>query len=31
LELMTAIFRIADTLASRGEKAEPKDAIEWNV
>ena len=31
LELMIAIFRIAETLVSRGEKPEPKDGIEWNV
>jgi hypothetical protein len=31
LELMIAIFRIADTLANRGEKREPKDDIQWNV
>ena len=31
LELMVAIFRIADTLANRGEKPEPKDGIQWNV
>jgi hypothetical protein len=31
LELMMAIFRIADTLASRGEKPETKDGIQWNV
>jgi hypothetical protein len=31
LELMIAIFRIADTLANRGEKPEPKDGIQWNV
>jgi len=31
LELMTAIFRIAETLVNKGEKPEPKDAIEWNV
>jgi Domain of unknown function (DUF4282)/zinc-ribbon domain len=30
-ELMIAIFRIAETLANRGEKPEPKDGIEWNV
>src|SRR4030065_2388303 len=29
LELMIAIFRIADTLANRGEKPEPKDGIQW--
>jgi hypothetical protein len=31
LELMIAVFRIADSLASRGEKPEPKDGIQWNV
>jgi hypothetical protein len=31
LELMTAIFRIADTLTDRGEKPEPNDGIRWNV
>ena len=31
LELMVAIFRIAEALAHRGEKAEPKDTIQWNV
>jgi hypothetical protein len=31
LELMVAIFRIAETLVNRGEKPEPKDGIEWNV
>jgi hypothetical protein len=31
LELMVAIFRIAETLANRGEKPEPKDGIHWNV
>ncbi|MGQ9647435.1 MAG: DUF4282 domain-containing protein [Thermodesulfobacteriota bacterium] len=31
LELMLAIFRIADALNSRGEKPEPKDGIQWNV
>jgi len=31
LELMTAIFRITETLANRGEKPEPKDGIQWNV
>jgi hypothetical protein len=30
-ELMVAIFRIAETLANRGEKPEPKDGIQWNV
>ena len=30
-ELMIAIFRIADTLANRGEKPEAKDGIQWNV
>lgn len=31
MELMVAIFRIAETLADRGEKPEPKDGIQWNV
>jgi hypothetical protein len=31
LELMIAIFRIADTLANREQKPEPKDGIQWNV
>lgn len=31
LELMVAIFRIADRLATKGEKPEPKDGIQWNV
>ncbi len=31
LELMIVIFRIADHLAKRGEKSEPKDGIQWNV
>jgi hypothetical protein len=31
MELMVAIFRIAETLTGRGEKPEPKDGIEWNV
>ena len=31
LELMIAIFRIAETLVNKGEKPESKDAIEWNV
>jgi hypothetical protein len=31
LELMVAVFRIADTLADRREEPEPKDGIEWNV
>ncbi len=31
LELMIAIFRIADGLGSRGKKPEPKDGIQWNV
>jgi hypothetical protein len=31
LELMIAIFRIAETLVNKGEKPEPKDAIQWNV
>jgi len=31
LELMIAMFRIADTVANRGEKPEPKDGIQWNV
>jgi hypothetical protein len=30
-ELMVAIFRIAETLANRGEKPESKDGIQWNV
>jgi hypothetical protein len=30
-ELMVAIFRIAETLANRGEKPQPKDGIHWNV
>lgn len=31
LELMIAIFRIADTPANRREKQEPEDDIQWNV
>ena len=31
LELMIAVFRIAETLVNKGEKPESKDAIEWNV
>ena len=31
LELIVAVFRIAEALAHRGEKAEPKDTIQWNV
>ena len=31
LELMVAIFRIADTLANRRETPEPKDDIQWNI
>jgi hypothetical protein len=31
LEVMIVIFRIADHLANRGEKSEPKDSIQWNV
>jgi hypothetical protein len=31
LELMIAIFRIAETLVHKGEKLESKDAIQWNV
>ena len=31
LELMIAIFRIAETPVNRGEKPEPKEGIEWNV
>jgi hypothetical protein len=31
LELMIAIFRIAETLVNKGEKPESKDAIQWNV
>jgi hypothetical protein len=31
MELMVAIFRIAETLTNRGEKPEPKDGIQWNV
>jgi hypothetical protein len=31
LELMIVIFRIADHLATKGEKSELKDAIQWNV
>jgi hypothetical protein len=31
MELMVAIFRIAETLATPGEKPEPKDGIQWNV
>jgi hypothetical protein len=31
LELMIAIFRIAETLVNRAEKPEPKDGIQWNV
>ena len=31
LELMIAVFRIAETLVNKGERPEPKDAIEWNV
>ena len=31
LELMVAIFRIADTLANRRETPEPKDEIQWNI
>jgi hypothetical protein len=31
LELMIVIFRMADHLASRGEKSELKDGIQWNV
>jgi hypothetical protein len=30
-ELTVAVFRIAETLANRGEKPEPKDGIQWNV
>ena len=31
LELMIAVFRIAETLVNKGERPEPKDGIEWNV
>jgi len=31
LEVMIVIFRIADHLAHKGEKSEPKDKIQWNV
>jgi len=31
LELMIAVFRIAETLVNKGEKPESKDAIQWNV
>jgi len=31
LELMIAVFRIAETLVNKAEKPELKDTIQWNV
>jgi hypothetical protein len=31
LETIIAIFRIAENTAPKGEKAEPKESIQWNV